>query len=117
MSERRKGKGVFGAILDQGFLLAMLYCSLGLVLELLHARLPAPIYERAAATFYGLPLQLLVQLDLQSPLIGAVAQGRMPVWIAGAIVPAVGVGTILLVSVALGGALRLFATVRSFRHD
>ena len=117
MSERLHGKGVFRTTLDQGFVLAMLYCVLGLGLELFHARLPPALYERAASAFYGLPLQLLVQLDLQSSLIGAVAQGHLPVWLAGALIPAVGVVAILLVSVVLGTALRLGATVRSFRDE
>lgn len=116
MTESERGQRVFRAILRQGFTLAVFYCALGLGIELLHQALPLPIYERAAGAIYGLPLRLLGELGVQGELIGAVAQGRIPLWLAGAVVPAIGVVVILLVSLVLASAFRFGATVRSFRQ-
>ena len=116
VTESQGGSRIFQRVLRQGFSLAVLYSSLGLILELLHRSLPGPVYERAAGAIYGLPIRLLIQLDLQSVLIGAVAQGRLPAWLAGATVPALGVAVILLASLALALVLRFSALVFTFRQ-
>jgi hypothetical protein len=116
VTESQGGSRIFKRVLRQGFSLAVLYASLGLILELLHRTLPGPVYERAAGAIYGLPIRLLVQLDLQSALIGAVAQGRLPAWLAGAAVPAIGVAVILCASLALAIVRRFSVLVASFRQ-
>jgi len=116
VTESDRGSRVYRGILRQGFTLAVFYCALGLGLELLHQALPAPIYERAASAIYGLPLRLLGELGLQGELITLVAHGKVPVWLAGAAVPAVGVGVILTVSAILAALFRFGALVRSFRQ-
>ncbi|WP_373046442.1 hypothetical protein [Vulgatibacter sp.] len=117
MTDSQRSKQVFRAILLQGFYLAVLYASLGLVLELLHQRLPGPVYERAAGAIYGLPMRLIIELGLQGELIGAVAQGRLPGWLAGAVVPAVGVVVILCASVLIASAFRFTASVFALRQS
>ena len=116
MAEFQRSERIFRGIVHQGFHLAVLYCAVGLVLELLHRSLPPAVYERAAGAVYGLPIRLLSALGLQSELIAAVAQGRLPGWLASAAVPTVGVVVILLVALVVGSAFRFTATVLSFRH-
>jgi len=116
VAESERSRRIFRGVVHQGFHLAILYCAAGLVLELLHRNLPEGVYERAAGAVYGLPLRLLTSLGIQSELIGAVAQGRLPAWVAGAAVPAVGVLAILLCAVLVGTAFRFTATVLAFRH-
>ena len=116
MSGRAPGRGAFRAIGGQGFPLAVVYALFGLALELLYGRLPPAVYERAAAAVYGLPIRLLASLDLQSVLIAAVAQGRVPAWLAGAAVPALGVALILAAATILGAGARFAALVLSLRQ-
>jgi hypothetical protein len=111
------GRRILRAILGQGFILSTLYCVFGLAIELSHALLPAAIYERAAAAVYGVPLRLLVHLDLQSDLISAVAQGRLPAWLAGAAVPALGVALILGASLIVAAGARLGAQGLSLKQS
>ena len=116
VAENERSRRIFRGVVHQGFYLAILYCSVGLVLELLHRSLPGDVYERAAGAVYGLPIRLLGALGVQSELIAAVAQGRVPGWLASAAVPTVGVVVILLAALVVGSAFRFTATVLSLRQ-
>lgn len=107
---------LFGGILRQGFHLALLYAASGLVLELLHQLLPAPVYQRLAGAVYGLPMRLLAGLGLDSQLVGAMAQGRVPSWLAGAVVPAAGVSAILALALAIACIAGFVAMVGSLKQ-
>lgn len=116
MIDSQRSNRLFRAIVGQGYHLAFFYCVVGLLLELLYRVLPPGAYERMAGAIYGLPMRLLAELGLQTRLIAAVAQGRIPGWLAAAAVPALGVATILLSALLLATVVRFCAAVRSFRQ-
>jgi hypothetical protein len=114
--EKSSASRILPAMMQQGFHAALLYCGIGLALELAAARLPPGSSERIAAAIYGLPRQLLVQFGFDERLVRAVAHGELPTWLGRAVVPAVGVGSILVLAAAVALVLQFATFVLSFKQ-
>jgi hypothetical protein len=109
-------RGTVGVALAAGFRLAFAYCIVGVGIELARPRIAPELYERFAAAVYDGPTAFLRTLGLTEPLMRASAEGRVPPWLAAAVVPATGVALVLALFVAIGAAIGFARFVFSLKN-